>query len=345
LPECNASNEGPKVSVIMPVYNTAKFLRESIESILSQTFSDFEFIIIDDASTDESVAIIRSYPDKRIKLIQKSVNTGYTESLNMAIDLAKGKYIARMDSDDISLNNRFEKQYRYMEENPEVLVLGGSYQIVGTNDIVSLPLTHQETAVVCLMHVPVAHPTVFIRKKLFDQHNIRYEKKYEPAEDYGLWTKVVQLGRVENLPDVVLFYRHHSEQESKTKIKKLINAAFEIRGEQLARLVNFDGKSYSLSIAVEILTGELVDVTGNYVNDVRELLVDILKSNRKKNIYEKDVMFRYLRGAWLKYISRVNSPDASIFKLILPIQFFKLTRLGYKSFFYLLSRPISKVLK
>src|SRR5688500_18170797 len=199
-------SDDPKVSVVMPVYNTARYLRESIESILNQTFSDFEFLIIDDASTDESVAIVRSYSDKRIKLIQKPINTGYTESLNMAIDLAKGKYIARMDSDDLSLNDRFEKQYRYMEQYPEVLVLGGSYQILGTNDIVSLPVTHQEAAVVSLMHVLVAHPTVFIRKQLFDQYNVRYEKKYEPAEDYGLWTKVDDIGRIENMPYVLMFY-------------------------------------------------------------------------------------------------------------------------------------------
>jgi glycosyltransferase involved in cell wall biosynthesis len=338
-------SDDPKVSVIMPVYNTAKYLRESIESILNQTFSDFEFIIIDDASTDESVAIVMSYSDRRIKLIQKPVNTGYTESLNMAIDLAQGKYIARMDSDDVSLNNRFEKQYRYMEQNSDVLVLGGSYQILGTNDIVSLPLTHQEAAVVCLMQVPVAHPTVFIRKKLFDQYNIRYEKKYEPAEDYGLWTKVVQLGRIENLPDIVLFYRHHNRQESKIKTQKLVKAAFEIRGEQLNRLIDFNGKSYNLLLAINLLTRDLVDVSGNSANSVIELLIDVLKSNNKKNIYEKEIMFLYLRGAWLSYINRVDSPGAAILKILTRMQSIKLTRLGYKSFIKLLSRAVSKVIK
>ena len=158
----------PEVSVVMPVYNAEKYLRDAIESILNQSFRNFEFFIIDDASTDKSVEIIKSFSDNRIFLIQKAVNSGYTDSLNMAIKLAKGKYIARMDADDISLKNRFLMQYQYMESNTSVLVLGTFFNVIGSNIIThSLAVTNNQTKVHLFTRSANLPPNRIYKKKYF----------------------------------------------------------------------------------------------------------------------------------------------------------------------------------
>jgi glycosyltransferase involved in cell wall biosynthesis len=122
--------KNPKLSVIMSVHNGEKYLREAIESILNQTFTDFKFIIINDGSTDNSLAIIRSYDDKRIRILNNGTNIGLTKSLNKALKQAKGKYIARQDADDVSLPDRFEAQLKYFVQYPEVALLGTSTYII-----------------------------------------------------------------------------------------------------------------------------------------------------------------------------------------------------------------------
>ncbi|HEY4799706.1 MAG TPA: glycosyltransferase family 2 protein, partial [Bacteroidia bacterium] len=137
----------PAISVLMPVYNAEKYLCEAIDSILQQTFTDFEFLIIDDGSTDKSVDIIRSYSDKRIVLTTKPCNTGLIDTLNMGIQLARGKYIARMDADDISVAGRLKSQYQYMENNPDVLVVGSLYQCIGTDIVYDMPISCSQVKV------------------------------------------------------------------------------------------------------------------------------------------------------------------------------------------------------
>ena len=137
----------PLVSVILPVYNCESFIHETVESILNQTYIDFELLIIDDASSDETVMKIKQFEDDRIKLIEKPENTGYTNSLNQGIKLAKGKYIARMDSDDICEPNRFEKQVKMLENRPELIVCGSAIQINGGDQVLKYPLSHTETTI------------------------------------------------------------------------------------------------------------------------------------------------------------------------------------------------------
>ncbi|MBC7413296.1 MAG: glycosyltransferase, partial [Bacteroidia bacterium] len=215
----------PLLSVIMPVYNAAIYLREAIDSVLNQTFVDYEFFIIDDKSTDESVAIINSYSDPRIILIQKTVNTGYTDSLNAIIPLCKGKYIARMDADDVCVADRFLRQYNYLESNSNTLVLGTNYDIIGNATLVpNVPISGNEVKLFALTQSPVAHPSVMVRTILFTQYNLTYNKAFEPAEDYDLWTRVLELGAIQNLPQVLLHYRIHASQISQTQNTKQTNA-------------------------------------------------------------------------------------------------------------------------
>ena len=317
----------------MPVYNAGEFLKESIDSILKQSFTDFEFYIIDDASTDNSEGIIKSYIDERIMFIKKLVNTGYTDSLNMAIQLAKGKYIARMDADDISEKQRFQQQFLYMESHPEVLVLGTAYKIIGSNELVELPLGCEEAKVISIMHVPVAHPTVMMRKEVFSRYKLLYNKKFEPAEDYDLWTRVLEIGKIENLPIPLLFYRQHSAQQSFVRYNTLVEAAVEIRQNQLNKLINFTDKPYNVLFAIEVLSKQPISVNGKSIKKMVHLIFDMMEGNKRNKIYDESILFKYLRERWLFFLLKFTKPTVKDICLLNTMQRSTVTSMGLK--FYL----------
>ncbi len=199
-----------KVSVVMSVYNCEDYLEKSIESILEQTYADLEFIIIDDCSTDSSIAIIESYHDERIKFIKNERNIGLSASLNKGIRIASGKYIARMDADDISLLDRLKKQVNFMDSNPDVVVLGGSFQAIderGNYLYVHHSLSGVKLARYYLYPSPLAHPTVMMRRDVIVNNNLFYDEQYSSAQDYDLWLRIIKKFKIDNLPDVLLRYR------------------------------------------------------------------------------------------------------------------------------------------
>jgi glycosyltransferase involved in cell wall biosynthesis len=214
----------PKITVLMPVYNCELYINEAIDSILNQTFTDFEFLIIDDASTDETVAIIETYKDSRIILLQKPENTGYINSLNYGIKLAKGKYIARMDGDDFSHLQRFEKQVAFLEANEKVILCSGWYSLMDSGIIRKLPESHETIKLAFLRGNCMAHPLVMIRKEVLDKLDVVYDVSKEPSEDYDLFVRLAFLGELHNLQEVLLDYRIHGSQvSSKIPKKRVIN--------------------------------------------------------------------------------------------------------------------------
>lgn len=219
----------PRITVLMPVYNCDLYINEAIDSILNQTFTDFEFIIIDDASTDKTVDVIKTYSDKRIKLIVKPLNTGYTNSLNYGLQVAKGEYIARMDGDDISLPERFEKQVAYLEVNSDTVVCGTTFSIIGTDVVVTIPEMNEAIKLTSLRGNCIAHPSVMMRKSVFDKFAILYDFTKEPAEDYDLWVRILAIGKIYNLQDVLLRYRVHNSQVSQKRKMQQIQSALESR--------------------------------------------------------------------------------------------------------------------
>lgn len=219
----------PEITVLMPVYNCELYIEEAVESILNQTCSDFEFLIIDDASTDNTVSIIKSYQDSRIQLIEKPLNTGLTNSLNLGLRLARGKYIARMDGDDISVPERFAKQITFLEANPDVVLCGAWFNIVGSNKLVKVPEHHDAIKLALLRGNCIAHPTVMIRKEILDEFSITYEEHKEAAEDYDLWVRLLMLGKLHNLQEVLLDYRMHNAQVSSKRMLQQNRITIETR--------------------------------------------------------------------------------------------------------------------
>ncbi len=202
----------PLVSIIMPVYNCESFVADAIDSMLRQTLSDFELIIIDDHSLDNTRPVIESYRDRRIIFIQKEANSGLISSLNLGIATARGQYIARMDGDDISDGTRLEKQIAYFQEHPEVMICGTACRLLGSDQLIQFPSDHDEIKMCLLEYCPLIHPTVMFRKQFFTGHKLFYNKEFEWAEDYELWTRAVWLGRLGNLPTPLLSYRLHPKQ-------------------------------------------------------------------------------------------------------------------------------------
>lgn len=201
-----------KISVIMPVYNGEKYLREAIDSVLNQTFRNFEFIIIDDGSSDSSAEIINSYNDPRIKYFKKE-NSGIADSLNFGIDKSQGEFIARMDCDDICMPNRFERQIKFFEENPElVLVASWATEInsIGeeTEEIKYPPLKWKKIKRYGLLHNPFIHPTTIFRKDLIKIVG-NYSLKFLHNEDYELWTRVIYKYPCMNIDEKLIKYRTH----------------------------------------------------------------------------------------------------------------------------------------
>lgn len=197
----------PKISVIMPVYNVkTEWLKESIESIINQTYSNFEFIIIDDGSDNPLDEIVNSYNDNRIILYRKEQNQGIANAINDGLKIAKGEYIARMDADDISSPERFEKQISYLQHNPNISILGTCYETFPKKSIIKLP--QKPKYMDLLEKCCIAHPSVMFRKEDFEQFNLKYNSKYK-CEDYELWSRAIRVLEFANLQEILLKYRLH----------------------------------------------------------------------------------------------------------------------------------------
>ena len=201
----------PYISVVMAVYNCENFIKLALESILNQSFTDFEFIIINDGSTDKSLDIINSFTDDRIKVFNQE-NHGLAYSLNLGISMAKGKYIARMDADDISLPERFQMQYNYMEKNTNVDVLGGAMLYIDKSSNYlgrSFSVISRANIKYYLLNLDnvISHPTVFIRSSSIEKYG-KYCSSLFAKEDYHLWNKFLRKGAVlRNISKVLIQYR------------------------------------------------------------------------------------------------------------------------------------------
>lgn len=204
----------PLVSVLMPVYKTAPFLREAMDSILSQTFSDFELIVLDDCSPDNAEDILDMYSDPRIVRYRGERNVGLSNVLNVGIELARGKYIARMDSDDLSLPRRLQVQVDFLEAHPEIDLVSVGMQLFGAKEEVWVRERNPEKVKInALFHSPILHASSLWRKNRFEDNGLCFRQEMVPAEDYDLWTRALLKGlKLVNLPDILYRYRIHPDQ-------------------------------------------------------------------------------------------------------------------------------------
>ena len=230
----------PILSVLMPVFNSERFVAETIDSVLNQTFTDFEFLILDDASTDKSFEIIKDFEkqDSRIKVYQNEKNLGVVESRNKLIELSKGKYIAWIDSDDIALENRFEEEIKFLEEHPEIGMVGAFPIIIDEfgNKIGKwlFETDPQKLKIELFFHSPFLSSSVMIRKNTIPQNY--YDSGFPVAEDFDLYSKISENSEIANIPETLVKYRINSKGLSKSNSEKMEKLSVQVIKEHAERL-------------------------------------------------------------------------------------------------------------
>jgi len=302
------------VSVIMPVYNGEAFLAESVQSILDQTFTDLELLIIDDGSLDSSVNIVQSYDDTRIRLIQNKKNMGLEYSLNLGLKEARGKYLARMDADDISLPERLEKQVSFMDANPDVSVCGTWAETFGVvNQIWKYPLTHEEITCWLLFGSVLVHPSVIIRKGAVTEAADIYDEGFSKAEDYYLWVKLSRKVRFANIGEVLIRYRVQEESLLGEHKKIQREAANRVRKIQLETLgLNVSEAEMELHSAVS--QWKFQDKR-DFLDRVDKWLMRIAQANVNAGIYDHEVLMRVLAERLWSACNSATSEGFSVWKI------------------------------
>ncbi len=229
----------PKVTILMPVYNGSNYLRDAIQSILNQSFGNFEFLIIEDGSIDNSVEVIKSFDDPRIKVLSNKKNFGLVYSLNRGLENANGKYVARMDCDDVSLPNRIQEQITFMDKNTDIGVCGTWIETLEEDGgYINKYLTDPDDIKASLLfNTSLAHPSIIIRRSVLEDNKLKYDDNHKfYYEDYGLWIKLSKVTKLSNIPKVLLQYRVHKKSFSHTFSEENISGAIELRKIQLIDL-------------------------------------------------------------------------------------------------------------
>lgn len=247
----------PTVSVLLPVYNCEAFITEAIDSILGQTFKDFEFVIINDGSTDSSEEIILSYSDDRIRYEKNAVNLGIITTLNRGLQLCRGKYIARMDADDISYPTRLQKQVDFLDSHPQIGVLGAAVQCFSSDGLGKLMRyeTNPNKLFCSFLFAEssmLAHPAVMIRRDLFLANDIQYSDSYLHAEDYSLWNELKYVSQLSNLDEPLLLYRLHANSISGSFCQAQTEARAKIALSEYKKLIREDLQEYENMSAKDI---------------------------------------------------------------------------------------------
>ncbi len=295
-----SNGERPLVTVLMPIYNGEAFVAEAVESILDQTFQDFEFLVIDDGSTDKSVEIVERYDDPRIRLIRNEQHKELIRTLNRGLELAQGKYVARMDADDISLPDRLERQVGFLEANADVGACGTWVVLMGDREGEIWRYPESSEGVLCrlLFHASLAHPTVCMRREVFDQHALRFDEGYQHAEDYELWGRASEVISLANIGSVLLRHRIHAKSVTQKHSEVQEATVKRIHRERLGRL-GLTPTEEELFIHRWVVTCGPIDQILS-LSELGNWLEKLLRSNEAHGLYPRPAFEQLLGHFWLK---------------------------------------------
>lgn len=306
----------PEISVVMSVYKRYTYLKESIESILNQTFQNFELIIVVEKSEkqEEINQFIKKIKDKRIIIINNKEKLGFAESLNIGIKNSKGKYIARMDDDDISLPERLEKQYIFLESNPSIDILGTAVkQFMNKNDIYYPETDPEKIKAFTLINNQMFHPTIMMRKEIIKKYSLYYDPNYK-TEDAELWSRAVKWVKMSNLKEVLLYYRICEENET-------YNFAFEVLDSDIKII----GKQLEQNLGMRLNKKELYLLSGRVSKYAPIHNKDLLKQKQKiaKRVYKVNKKINYYNSYDLAVVLELENAQnilkRTLKKLLKPI--------------------------
>ena len=287
----------PVVTVLMSVHNGERYLREAVDSILGQSLADFEFLIVDDGSTDGTADILASFKDSRIRVLRNSERLGLAASLNRGMALAGGNYIARMDADDRSLPDRLARQVAFMEQHPEIGACGSGFRYFGDDRReVRMPLHSDEIRCTLFFMNAMAHPTVLFRRESFRRHGLAYDVAFSHSQDYDLWVRASRVLPLANLGEALLVYRVHPGQAGQTGPDRQLATARAIWRRQLAELglaPDADERSAHDEFCLPGSSGQ-----GLNPERIAAWLEKVKAANREKGIFPRPLFDRILDQRW-----------------------------------------------
>lgn len=304
----------PKVTVLMPVYNGEKYIREAIDSILNQTFSNFELLIINDGSTDNSVKIIKTYKDKRINLVHNSKNMGIVFTRNRGLLESKTEYIALLDCDDIAQPARLEKQYNWLEKNTDFGLIGSWVELIDSNGkstkiIWKEALNPEEIPCFLLFKNCFTQSAIMIRKLALPEEHYR---NFAPAEDFDLWARIAQKWKTWNFPEILTKYRKHqygiSSQQKETQ------------NQSTNKIISWQLFNLEIIPALEDLEIHRTNYfysgrnVANFIDKREKWLEKVKKANAKINFYSESVFSSTISKLWLESCSSNANLGLCIFK-------------------------------
>ena len=302
---CNKTLCMPMVTVLLLTYHTEMYLQQALDSVWAQTFRDFEILIVNDDDSKDMTRILQNNACDQLRVISGR-NQGLADALNLGIEQARGKYIARFDADDLMVPERLEKQVAFMEENKDVAVCGGWQQYFGLSTFLHAPSADAEQCKANLLfRCDLCHSTLMLRRDFFAQNQLRYSSDYA-AEDFELWTRVLDYGKITNLPMVLGLYRETGRSITDNKKEQLIVENSEIVAKTLRRNLGInlsaEQKKYFAGWINPFYTRKTVyigDARENVWEDLKQLMQNIISANGEKQYYDKLALCRAIRSEWL----------------------------------------------
>lgn len=290
----------------MPVYNGETYLRETMDSVLAQTYSDFVFLIINDGSTDQTEQIILSYQDSRILYCKNDKNLGLVATLNKGIDLVHTEYLARMDADDLWHPSKLEKQIQLLDSRPDVGLCGTSIRKFGAFEADFIfPVDNDGLKVGFLFYCCMSHPSVVFRMSFLKETGLRYKADYFPAEDYEMWTDCLDKTQIYNIPEVLVYYRQHTSQITQDSNTQQLAQTNKIRLEMLDRIYphfNDTEKQFHL----ETFVAQNIHSVADYKSCVAWCRLIIGRNNKTDSYASGEILVKglneYLQAGFKNYV-------------------------------------------
>lgn len=305
------------VSVLMPVRNGERFIVDSIRSILCQNYKNFEFIVIDNASTDNSVPMVRAFHDNRIRLSANESNQGLVYSLNKAIGMAQGEFMARMDVDDVCHPRRFERQVHFLETHPDIGFCGTWVRRFGEHQAAQTyrrPVGAARVRAFAVFDNPMVHSSVMLRRDVFSRLDVGYRDEFANAEDYDLWTRLFEISLGENIPEVLLDYRVHAQSVTLQQSESMDRTACRVLKRELSRL--------GLEPTEDEVVRHRLWSTGRFNQDdvsqdidcAEHWLVRLVEANRESRACDPAAFLWAAREIWFALCYRVLAEGRPILK-------------------------------
>lgn len=332
----------PTITVFMAAYNAANYIKESIQSILDQTYEDFELVIVNDGSTDDTVAVVNSFKDPRIRLLHNPENKGLTYTRNVILTAARGEYVAILDSDDIASPNRLKLQYDFFRSHPEVLLCGGHGAIINQkgehvdSDNLHVPTGIDRVKATLLFKNPFVNSTVMYKTDVFKSLN-GYQD-YAPAEDYELFTRIADQHAVGNIDEVLVRYRIHENNTSILNAEVAMEKVKQIKRNQLKKL-GLPTDQHRVEVLYSI---QIWDHRRFKISDYLQIFKELKAANRKldkypviafeKMLFEQWFEVLYTKKAKMNAISLFFNPDLFNLPALNFRQIRKMIKLSVKGF-------------